>query len=201
MQLQRRFVERQRVQPSTPGAPYNQLMLQSLNAMLAPALAQRLTLLLNHVLSSEAVATDRLRPHSGRSLSLTLAGWPALLPPPPALAWRITPAGLLDWCGADGTPAADLAVTLDAANPALLLARALGGEPPAVQIEGDAQLAGDVNWLLQNLRWDVAADLDRLFGPALAQPLHQVGRMLASALRTALQGASTLGDQWRSRRA
>ena len=189
------------MQPSTPGAPYNQRMIQSLNAMLAPALAQRLTLLLNHVLSSEAVATDRLRPHSGRSLSLTLAGWPALLPPPPALAWRITPAGLLDWCGTEGAPAADLAVTLDAANPALLLARALGGEPPAVQIEGDAQLAGDVNWLLQNLRWDVAADLDRLFGPQLAQPLHQVGRMLASALRTALQGASTLGDQWRSRRA
>ena len=174
-------------------------MLESLNAMFAPALAQRLTLLLNHVLSSEAVATDRLRQHSGRSLSLTLAGWPALLPAPPVLAWRITPAGLLDWCGAEGTSAADMAVTLQASNPALLLARTLGGEVPAVQIEGDAQLAGDVNWLLQNLRWDVAADLDRIFGPTLAQPLHQVGRMLASALRSALQGASALGDQWRSR--
>jgi ubiquinone biosynthesis accessory factor UbiJ len=187
-------------------AAYNRAMLHSLNALLAPALAERLTLLINHVLASEAVATDRLRPHSGRSLSLTLQGWPALLPQPPLLAWRITPAGLLDWSGTPGAAPAegqepDLAVTLQADNPALLLARTLGGEPPPVQVVGDAQLAGDVNWLLQNLRWDVAADLDRLFGPRLALPLHQVGRMLASALRKALQGASALGEQWRSRRA
>lgn len=176
-------------------------MLHSLNALLAPALAERLTLLLNHVLAAEPVATEHLRPHSGATLSLTLDGWPSLLPPPPALAWRVTPAGLLDWCGPAGIDGADLAVKLDARNPAAVLARALGGEAPVVQIDGNAQLAADVNWLLQNLRWDVAADLDRLFGPQLAQPLHQVGRMLASGLRAALKGASALGEQWRARRA
>lgn len=176
-------------------------MLHSLNAMMAPALAERLTLLLNHVLAAEAVATERLRPHSGATLSLTLQDWPTLLPPPPALAWRITPAGLLDWCGPAGVDAADLAVRLDAGNPAAVVARALAGEPPEVQIEGSAQLAGDVNWLLQNLRWDVAADLERLFGPQIAQPLHQMGRMLASGLRAALKGAAALGEQWRARRA
>ena len=93
------------------------------------------------------------------------------------------------------------AVKLDARNPAAVFARALGGEAPVVQIDGNAQLAADVNWLLQNLRWDVAADLERLFGPQLAQPLHQVGRMLASGLRAALKGASSLGEQWRARRA
>lgn len=169
--------------------------------MLAPALAERLTLLINHVLSSEAVATERLRPHSGATLSLSLPNWPSLLPPPPALAWRVTPAGLLDWCGPSGVDAADLAVQLDASNPAAVLARALAGEPPALTIDGNAQLAADVNWLLQNLRWDVAADLDRLFGPQLAQPLHQLGRMLSAGLRTALKGASALGEQWRARRA
>lgn len=177
-------------------------MLHSLNALLAPALAERLTLLINHVLASETVATERLQPHSGATMSLTLAGWPSLLPPPPVLAWRVTPAGLLEWCGASGLAgAADLAVSLDASNPALVLARALAGEAPAVQIDGSAQLAADVNWLLQNLQWDVAADLDRLFGPKLAQPLHQVGRMLAAGLRSALKGAATLGEQWRARRA
>lgn len=181
-------------------AAYNRAMLHSLNAMLAPALAERLTLLINHVLSSEVVATDRLRPHSGAKLALSLADWPPLLPAPPVLAWRITPAGLLDWCGADDPSSPDLAVRVDAANPALLVARALGGEPPAVQIDGDAQLAGDVNWLLQNLRWDVAADLERLFGAQLAQPLHQLGRMLAAGLRSALKGAAALGEQWRTRR-
>ena len=176
-------------------------MLHSLNALLAPALAERLTLILNHVLASESVATDRLRPHSGATMSLTLAGWPSLLPPPPALAWRVTPAGLLEWCGIPGPASADLAVSLDASNPALVLARALAGDPPAVQVDGSAQLAADVNWLLQNLRWDVAADMDRLFGPKVAQPLHQVGRMLASGVRSAMKGASSLNEQWRARRA
>ena len=192
-------------------AAYNRAMLHSLNALLAPALAERLTLLINHVLASETVATERLRPHSGATMSLTLTGWPSLLPPPPVLAWRVTPAGLLEWCGASGPAGAggaggtaapaDLAVSLDASNPAMVLARALAGDAPAVQIDGNAQLAADVNWLLQNLHWDVAADLDRLFGPKLAQPLHQVGRMLAAGLRSALKGASALGEQWRARRA
>lgn len=175
-------------------------MLQSLNALLVPALAERLTLLINHVLSAEAVATDRLRPHSGSTLALSLTDWPSLLPAPPLLAWRITPAGLLDWCGDTAALNPDLAVRLDAGNPALLVARALAGEPPAVQIEGNAVLAAEVNWLLNNLRWDVAADLERLFGAKLAQPLHQIGRMLASALRSGLKGAAALGEQWRSRR-
>lgn len=176
-------------------------MLHTLNALLAPALAERLTLLINHVLASETVATERLRPHSGATMQLTLAGWPSLLPAPPVLAWRVTPAGLLEWCGTAAPQSADLTVSLDASNPALTLARALAGDAPAVQVDGNAQFAGDVNWLLQNLRWDVAADLDRLFGPTVAQPLHQVGRMLAAGLRSALKGASTLGEQWRARRA
>ena len=175
--------------------------LHALHALLAPALAERLTLLLNHVLASEAVATERLRPHAGRSVSLTLAGWPALLPPPPALAWRVTPAGLLEWCGAEGCAEADLSVQIDASNPALLAARALAGEPAAVQIEGDAQLASDVNWLIQNLRWDVAADLDRLFGPLVAQQLAQLGRSAAAGLLATLQGAAWLAERMRSRSA
>jgi ubiquinone biosynthesis protein UbiJ len=80
-----------------------------------------------------------------------------------------------------------------------MMARALGGTPPAVQIEGDAQLAGDVNWLLQNLRWDVAADLERLFGPGVAHQIHQAGSALATALRGALKAVAALGERLRSR--
>ena len=85
-------------------------MLHSLQAVLAPALAERLTLVINHVLSSENVATQKLRPHAGRTLSLALNQWPGLLPPPPALAWRVTPAGLLEWCGVEGAPAPDFGI-------------------------------------------------------------------------------------------
>ena len=173
-------------------------MLQALQSLLAPAISDRLTLLINHVLASESVATDKLRVHAGRSLALAVTGWPSLLPPPPRLAWRVTPAGLLEtWNDESAVP--DLAVRLEAANPALLLARMLAGVAPAVQIDGDAQLAGDVNWLLQNLRWDVAADLERLFGPTAAQTVHRLGSALAAALRRALGGIKPNAAAWAER--
>ncbi len=184
-------------------------MLHSLSAqiesLVTPALAERLTLLFNHVLASEPLATQKLLPHAGRQLQLVLQGWPALLPAPPALIWRVTPAGLLEWSGAanaDAAPGAvDLTVRIDAGNPAALVARGLFGQVPPVQVEGDAQLAGDVNWLTQNLRWDVAADLERLFGPALAQPLQGLGAGLAEGLRRAVAGAQGLGERLRAWRA
>lgn len=157
-----------------------------LTGLIAPAVLPRLTLLLNHVLSSEPAATARLRPHAGRSVSVILQDWPALLPAPPTLAVSITPAGLLECC-AEVPAVADLTLRLDARNPALLLTRAAVGERPTVAIDGDARLAGDVDWLLQNLRWDVAADLDKLVGPVAAEQLARLGSGLAAALRTALQ--------------
>lgn len=170
---------------------YNQAMLHSLNALLAPALMERLVLVVNHVLNAEPAALARLSPHAQRVIRLQLQGWPTLLPAPPALAFRVTPAGLLEWAGGGDSPdSADLNVRVDAGNPLRLMARAMAGDKPAVDIDGDAQLAGDVNWLLQNLRWDVAADLDRLFGPSVAYPMQRLGSALARGLRSALQGAS-----------
>jgi ubiquinone biosynthesis protein UbiJ len=166
-------------------------MLHSLNAMLAPALMERIVLVVNHVLGAESAATQRLQAHDQRVIELQMQGWPSLLPAPPTLAFRVTPAGMLEWCGGnDAAVVADLVVRVDATNPLLLMARAMTGDKPSVTIDGDAQLAGDVNWLLQNLRWDVAADMDRLFGPTVAYPLHRLGSALARGLRTALQGAS-----------
>ena len=172
-------------------------MLHTLHSLVAPAFTQRLTLALNHVLGAESVATTRLQAHSGRVLRLQLNGWPALLPAPLPLSWRVTPAGLLDWTGAEALDSADLLVQIDASNPALLLARAVAGTAPAVQVEGDAQFAGDVNWLLQNLRWDMAADLERFFGPTVAPPLQRLGSALASALAFALRGAEQFSGRWR----
>lgn len=166
-------------------------MLQSLNSLLAPALMERLVLVINHVLAAEPAATQRLQAHDRRVIELQMQGWPSLLPPPPMLAFRVTPAGMLEWCGgAEAAAGADLSVRIDASNPLLLMARAMAGDKPSVAIDGDAQLAADVNWLLQNLRWDIAADMERLFGPTVAYPLHRLGSALAHALRTALQGAS-----------
>lgn len=165
-------------------------MLHALNSLLVPALVQRLVLVVNHVIAAEPAAQQRLLPHAGRVLRLELAQWPALLPKLPPLAMRITPAGLLELADDEaGSGAADLHVVLNAANPAALALKALAGEPPALDIRGNAQLATDMDWLVKNLRWDVAADLERLFGPAVAHQLHQLGRALARGLQAAMAQA------------
>lgn len=174
-------------------------MLQALHDLLAPAAMARATLVLNHVLASEPAATDRLRPHAGRRIELQPQGWPSLLPPLPRLAFAVTPAGLLDWDAQGVGLPADLCLRFDASNPALLAARALTGETPAVDIDGDAQLAGDVNWLLQNLRWDIEADLARVMPPAAAHQLFRLGGGLArgvqAAAGVAVQAASRFGPK------
>ncbi|MEO6662414.1 MAG: hypothetical protein ABIN96_04410 [Rubrivivax sp.] len=174
---------------------------------------------MNHVLGGEPAATARLRPHTGARIELVLQDWPKLLPNPPVLAWTVTPAGLLQWCGPDPLPAvrpaafgdaadattddSGLRVRLDASNPARLLARFVAGEPAPLQIDGNARLAGDVNWLIQNLRWDVAGDLERLFGPMLGHQLHQIGSALAKGLRSAsklaARGAAEASQRLRPR--
>jgi ubiquinone biosynthesis protein UbiJ len=179
---------------------YNPCMLHALASLVAPAMMERLTLVINHVLAGEAAATRRLAAHAGRRLEAELAGWPSLLPPPPRLAFRITPAGLLEWlpaAPADDEPPPDLHVRVDAANPALLAARVMVGETPSVEIQGDAALAADVHWLLDNVRWDVAADLERFFGPRIAHEIARGGSALARALRKALRTGADLATRLR----
>lgn len=163
-------------------------MLQNLQGLLVPAVIERLVLVINHVLAAEPAATARLVVHTGRTIELELQNWPSLLPALPRLQMRITPAGLMEWGGLEPQAAPDLAVHVDAGNPALLFARALAGEPPRLSIAGDAQLATDVQWLVDNLRWDVEADLERLFGPVVAAQLGRMGSALARGLRVLARG-------------
>ena len=127
-------------------------MLPTLQPLLAPPVMERVTLLLNHVLAAEPVAQQRLLPHAGKALRLELRSWPAVLPAPPALLWRITPAGLLEWQGADSAAAAELGLQVDASNPALLAAQVMTGERPAVEVAGDAALAGDIGEVFIDVR-------------------------------------------------
>jgi ubiquinone biosynthesis protein UbiJ len=166
-------------------------MLDTLKALAGPAVMQRLTLLLNHVLASEAAATHRLKSHAGRRIALTLAGWPAPLPALPPLAFTVTPAGLLEWNGADAPAApAELQVTVDASNPALALLQGLAGQRPRLEVAGDALFAADVNWLFENLRWDVQDDLARIVGDAPARELARFGGAVAVAVRELARGVS-----------
>lgn len=171
-------------------------MLDSLQQFAGTAFMQRLTLWLNHVLSSEDMAMQRLRPHAGRCIRFQLTGWPSLLPPLPELSFLITPAGLVEWTGQAGAaPEPDLHVRVDASNPALALVQGLSGQRPAVDIAGDAALATDVNWLIDNLRWDVQDDLARVIGPAAAHELARIGGKLAAGMRDAVAALMQLAGR------
>lgn len=156
----------------------------SLSPLLMPALQDRLVLLINHVLSREPIAAQRLRPMAGRSLVVHLSGWPTLLPAAPDLVLGVTPAGLFERLELPPVGAGGLRIEIDASNPAKLALGALSGTPPAVSVQGDAAFAGEMHWLMDNLRWDIEDDLAGLVGPLAARQLAQFGR----ALRTTLAG-------------
>ena len=162
-------------------------MFHSLNTLLGSAAIERLTLLANHVLASEPVATERLRAHAGRCMQLQFEGWPELLPALPPSAFRVTPAGLLEWCGAEAIAEPDLRVSVDASNPALAMAQALAGTRPKVEVAGDAAFATDLNWLFDNLRWDVQDDLASIVGQAPAREIARVAGGVAAGLREAVR--------------
>ena len=168
------------------GRAYNPPMFDTLQQLAATAFVQRFTLWLNHVLAGEDAAISRLRPHAGRSIRIHLTGWPTLLPTPPVLSFAITRAGLLEWNGAEPPAQADLTLSVDASNPALMMAQGLVGQRPTVDVSGDSALAGEVSWLMDNLRWDIEDDLARFIGQAPAHELSRIGRPVAAAMRSAL---------------
>ena len=158
-------------------------MLQELVSSLAPAAVQRLTLLLNHVIAAEPAAQARLLPHRGKRLKAVLADGPAWLPAPPPALLRVTPAGLFEVDDEAAAGPAGLELRLDASNPAALALELARGAQPAITVQGDAQFAGDIQWLAENLRWDLEADLARFIGPLPARQLARLGAALRSGLQ------------------
>ena len=71
-------------------------------------------------------------------------------------------------------------------SPLALVQSALRGDKPSVRIEGDVQLAAEVNWLVDHVRWDIEEDLARILGDAPAHALGQAARRAAEALRQLL---------------
>jgi ubiquinone biosynthesis accessory factor UbiJ len=171
-------------------------MANPVTELLLPAATDRFILLANHVLQSAPAATERLKAHAGRVLRIEVDNWRVPLPPPPPLALRITPAGLFEAAAVIGgaEPEVDLRLRVDAAHPMDAARRVASGELPPLQIEGDVALASDMNWVVANVRWDIAADIERVFGPLVAGGLAQVGDKLAATARTLAQGAASV---WR----
>ncbi len=170
-------------------------MIDDLRMLAGDAVLARLVLLANHVIGAEPAAVARLAPHAGRSVALQFSGWPSLLPPLPALAFTVTPAGLLEWAGHTPPAAPDLRIDIDASNPALLALRSLTGERPRIDITGDAAFAADMQWLADHLRWDVQDDLQRVVGAGPAREIARLGSAVAAALRDAAQALAGLATR------
>ncbi len=139
---------------------------------MADEVQHRLVLFLNHVLMQEPEAQARLMRQKGSRVRLQ---WRQF-----RLQLAATPAGLLEQVP-DGEP--ELRLTLTDSSPLALAQAVLSGERPAVRIEGDVQLAAEVNWLVDHVRWDAEEDLARLIGDAPAHQLAQAARGAALALR------------------
>lgn len=134
---------------------------------------QKLVLFLNHVLMQEKEAQNRLLRKKG---SVIHVRWGMF-----GLDLLITPAGLLDRAVPGSPP--DLLLAVAAESPGVVLQSALAGKAPPVKIEGDVQLAAEIGWLADNLRWDVEEDLSRLVGDATAHTLVSAVRQMLAGLR------------------
>jgi ubiquinone biosynthesis protein UbiJ len=142
---------------------------------------------LNHLLSQQAWAVERLRPFAGRGVEIRC-------PPFPDLHLTITDRGLLDRARAGATSA--LVVKLKPGALPLLLAR----DPSArgqIEIEGSADLASAVDQLFRDLAWDIEEDLSTVFGDVVAHRLASGGKTFAAWQREALlRLAENLAEYW-----
>ena len=77
----------------------------------------------------------------------------------------------------------DLSLVLTEASPLALLQQVMSGDKPAVRVEGDVQLAAEVNWLADHVRWELEEDLARVIGDVPAHALAEGARKLHLALR------------------
>lgn len=164
--------------PGASGAaPLN--FLQSLLGAIRPPewvvdeLQNRVVLFLNHVLMQEKAAQDRLRRQKGKPVRIQWGDFHLTLAP--------TAAGLLERCAPEATP--ELSVTLTQNSPFALAQSVLAGQKPGVDIQGDVQLAAEVAWLVDNVRWDLEEDLARVVGDATAHTLARFAQSAAQSVK------------------
>ncbi len=133
----------------------------------------RAVLFLNHVLQQEPEAQQRVFRQQGKVVQFR---WRFV-----TMALVATPAGLLDLAPDVAVP--DLTLTLTEESPFSLVRTSLSGDKPPVQIVGDVQLAAEVNWLVDHVRWDVEDDLARVIGDVPAHTVGNAARRVVQALR------------------
>lgn len=139
---------------------------------LVDEIQNRVVLFLNHVLMQEPQARERLARIQGQAVRIQ---WRSL-----HLQLAASAAGLLERVP-EATPTLRLTVADESVGS--LAQGVLRGQAPPVRIDGDVQVASEVSWLIDHVRWDAEEDLARLIGDAPAHTLASVGRQLLEGLR------------------
>ena len=131
----------------------------------------------NHLLDGEAWARARLQPFAGQNARFVCGPFDTTV--------TITHRGT--FAAATGETATNVTLTLPPDAPW----RALAGDRDAligsVQINGAADLAESLGFVLRHLRWDVEDDIAPLVGDIAARRLVAGGRVLANGLQTQAQ--------------
>jgi ubiquinone biosynthesis protein UbiJ len=124
---------------------------------------------INHLLAEEQFARDKLVPFAGKRVRVTA---PAL----PDLVFAVANDGTLEAAG-EGDP--DLTIGLSPAALPKLLTR----DETVLQtitFTGDAELAGVLQFLFRNLRWEIEEDLSLVVGDVAAHRIAETGRAFAA---------------------
>ena len=122
---------------------------------------------INHVLRAAPAALERVRRHAGRTVAFHVG--------PATFAFTAQTTGEIE----PAVPAATHDVEVRVSP--ILAARLGAGDKSAldaVEMQGDAEVAADVAFLMRHLEWDVEEDLSRVLGDAAAHRLAQAARTL-----------------------
>lgn len=125
---------------------------------------------LNRILADYPQARERLRPHAGK-VARFVSG-------PFDLALEVTTDGVLSVASRMAEPALSVDIP-----PGILprLARRDAAADREVKFAGDMALAEDIRFLSRHLKWDVEADLSRLFGDSVPGDIaaHRIATTLS----------------------
>ena len=139
----------------------------------------------NHVLGQAAWARGKLQPFAGRSVRIAMF--------PFGLTFAVDRDGYLEAGDATGD-AVDLDIELPADAPLL----ALQGNDrvmKAARINGPADLANALSFVLGNLRWDIEEDLSKVFGDIAAHRIVEGLNVFATWQRQAVRNlAENVGE-------
>lgn len=142
-----------------------------MQALPAPLIAA-----INHLLGQASWAREKLAPFAGHSARITL--------PPFEAAFLVGD----DGCISAPSPAAELevSISLPAATPLLAL-QGKDAVMRSARIEGSAEFAEALGFVIRNLRWDAEEDLSRVVGDIAAHRIVAGTREFAAWQQQAAQ--------------